>query len=48
MHFSVFVIITTTALGRNNNYYIIDGSKFRSIFLLKLFVSLFKYKLFRL
>ena len=41
-------LLPPLALGRNNNYYIMDGSKIRSIFLLKLFVALFKYKLFRL
>lgn len=40
-------LLPPLALGRNNSYYIIDGSKI-SIFLLKLFAVLFKYKLFRL
>ena len=46
--FQFLWLLPPLALGRNNNYIIIDGSTFRSIFLLKLFVALFKYKLFRL
>lgn len=46
--FQFLWLLPPLALGRNNNYYIIDGSKIRSIFLLKLFVALFKYKWFRL
>lgn len=42
-----FLLLLPLALGRNNSYCIIAGSKIRNIFPLKLFTVLFKYKLVR-